>query len=75
MRLQGWYRKQVEKVNTKQLFVFTAVLDTKTCGRCRSLHGSEVEKMEDIESKQRTPIHQGCRCLWLGTVKKRGANN
>jgi len=70
MRLQS---KRLAKIFPTQVgprkvvrFVWSAILDKKTCPLCRSLDGKVINASDRAFSTFHPPIHQNCRCLWIG---------
>ena len=72
MQLQNKTRKLVRILPTQVgprkvvRFVWSAILDRKTCSLCRSLDGKVIDASDRTFSVFHPPIHQSCRCLWIG---------
>jgi len=47
-------------------FVWSAILDRRTCPLCRSLDGKVIDASDKRFSTFHPPIHQNCRCIWIG---------
>lgn len=51
-------------------FMYSAILDEKTCSICKELDGTYFEP-NDLKLKQiEPPLHAGCRCIFVAVLKE-----
>lgn len=46
-------------------YMYSALIDSKTCSRCISLDGRVVEVSDQSYMDYASPQHISCRCLWI----------